>query len=210
MVYFIVSKQILYVLHTQLASLPEARKRAYGIGSVSYSIAGTSLSFRFWLRGKRANDDPEDANTVTLVLTENNELTGIEGRCNGRSFPVDLRHYRVFGILHEVGVLASFHAVSAVASPGAAAGAGDISAEPGLWHSLLGTRAHRGGKGQRARPALRTHVGGAALSHRPLFGEATAAVERRPAGHVVRRVAHVAVHVLRVASASGGGARPPI
>lgn len=40
MVYFIVSKQILYVLHTQLASLPEARKRAYGIGSVSYSIAG--------------------------------------------------------------------------------------------------------------------------------------------------------------------------
>lgn len=70
MVYFIVSKQILYVLHTQLANLPESRKRAYGIGSVSYSIAGTSLSFRFWLKGKRATDSPEDANTITLVLTE--------------------------------------------------------------------------------------------------------------------------------------------
>ena len=105
MVHFILTKQILYVLHTQLVSLPENWKRSYGISGITYSINGTSLSFSFWKEGrKRPSEGSQVANPdfVMIQMQERNGLMALVGECNGRSFEVDLRTYRIAGILQNV------------------------------------------------------------------------------------------------------------
>ena len=105
MVHFILTKQILYVLHTQLVSLPENWKRSYGITNVTYSINGTSLSFKFWKEGrKRPIEGSQTTNPdfVMIRLQERDGLMAIVGECNGRSFEVDLRKYRIVGVIQNV------------------------------------------------------------------------------------------------------------
>lgn len=105
MIHFILTKQILYVLHTQLVSLPENWKRSYGLTNISYSINGTSLSFSFWKESrKRPAEETQtsDPNFVIIQLQERNGLMAIVGECNGRSFEVDLRKYRIFGVIQNV------------------------------------------------------------------------------------------------------------
>ena len=99
--YYVITKQILYVLYTQLTS----QKQAFGLHSYSYSINDTVLGFSFWgtFSRKRPSSEAEfDPNRIELRIQERDGFMGIVGRCNNREFSVDLREYRIMQIVHDV------------------------------------------------------------------------------------------------------------
>lgn len=103
--YYVITKQILYVLYTQLTFISESQKQAFGLHSYSYSINDTVLGFSFWgtFSRKRPSSEAEfDPNRIELRIQERDGFMGIVGRCNNREFSVDLREYRIMQIVHDV------------------------------------------------------------------------------------------------------------
>ena len=97
--YYVITKQILYVLYTQLTFISESQKQAFGLHSYSYSINDTVLGFS----RKRPSSEAEfDPNRIELRIQERDGFMGIVGRCNNREFSVDLREYRIMQIVHDV------------------------------------------------------------------------------------------------------------
>ena len=111
MLYYLITKQILYALYKQLCSLSESQKQAFGLHSYKYSINDTVLAFSFWgaSRKRPLPEDEVDPNRIELRIREQDGFMGIFGQCNHREFPVDLREYRVMQIVHDVISLPSFH-----------------------------------------------------------------------------------------------------
>ena len=100
MLYYLISRQILYVLSLQLS---EVDLNAYKISKHQYNITDTSLSFAFWTPQRDAGILPSPSNTCTLSLGRREDgLSTLVGECNGRSFEVDLREYRIQSILMDV------------------------------------------------------------------------------------------------------------
>lgn len=69
-----------------------------------FNITNTSFSFFFW---KSATDEKElpDPNFCTISLdTGEDGLPALIGECNHRRFEVDLRSYRIFSIVMDVGI----------------------------------------------------------------------------------------------------------
>ena len=98
--YYVITKQILYVLYTQLTFISESQKQAFGLHSYSYSINDTVLGFS---SRKRPSSEAEfDPNRIELRIQERDGFMGIVGRCNNREFSVDLREYRIMQIVHDV------------------------------------------------------------------------------------------------------------
>ena len=103
--YYVITKQILYVLYTQLTSISDSQKQAFGLHSYSYSINDTVLGFSFWGTSSRKRPNSEvdfDPNRIELVLQERDGFMGIFGKCNNREFSVDPREYRIMQIVHDV------------------------------------------------------------------------------------------------------------
>jgi len=104
MLYYLITKQILYALYQQLISIPDSQKQAFGLHSYKYSINDTVLSFSFWgaSRKRPAPDGDFDPNRIELRITEQDGIMQISGNCNHRTFPVGLRDYRIMQIAHDV------------------------------------------------------------------------------------------------------------
>lgn len=100
MLYYLISRQILYVLSLQLG---EVDGSTYKISKHQYNITDTSLSFSFWTPQQHSGILPSPSNSCTLSLGKGeNGLPTLLGECNGRSFAVDLRSYRIQSIVMEV------------------------------------------------------------------------------------------------------------
>ena len=101
MLYYLISRQVLYVLSLQLN---EVDLSAYKISKHQYNITDKSLSFSFWTPQRDAGGvPPSPSNSCTLSLGKGeNGLPTLLGECNGRSFAVDLRTYRIQSILMDV------------------------------------------------------------------------------------------------------------
>ena len=103
--YFIITKQIMYVLHLQLNKLSSSQKNAYGLSDFSYNIDTDILSFSFWKKNKLKRErDTMELNRIVLCREEDEEthLMKIVGKSNGYVFAVDLVEYRIFDIILKV------------------------------------------------------------------------------------------------------------
>lgn len=100
MLYFVIAKQILYVLYLQLDDVLPSYYTAYGLCSKSYSIDESKLDFSFW---NRSRDD--ETTRIHLYLEKEDGLMCVKGRCNKREFLVDLREYRIMDIVIKVAIV---------------------------------------------------------------------------------------------------------
>lgn len=133
MLYYLITKQILYALYKQLCSLPESQKQAFGLHSYKYSINDTILAFSFWgtSRKRPLPENDSDPNRIELRIQERDGFMGIFGKCNNREFSVDLREYRVMQIVHDVTPLRSLHRSAST------------TARASCWRSCAGTSRRR-------------------------------------------------------------------
>ena len=103
--YFIITKQIIYVLYLQLNNLSQSQKITYGLTDFSYSIDHDILSFSFWKkRSLKRNYSSNETTKIEITRQEDSEthLMKIVGKSNDYEFTVDLIHYRIFDIILKV------------------------------------------------------------------------------------------------------------
>lgn len=99
--YFMITKQILFVLHLQLNSLTSAQKNSYGLTDFSYNIDTDTLSFCFWKHSQKRGGE-ENRVEITREEDPNTHLMGLRGRSGDYIFPIDLKHYRIFDVILTV------------------------------------------------------------------------------------------------------------
>lgn len=99
--YFTITKQILYVLHLQLNALTSAQKTSYGLTDFSYNIDTDTLSFCFWKQNQKRGGEE---NRIEIIREEdpNTHLMGLRGKSGDYVFPIDLKKYRIFDIILTV------------------------------------------------------------------------------------------------------------